>query len=592
MKKRLLLFTLIISCLLSQAQVVLNEQFDSGTFPPTGWSIDSHAANWSAENTSAAGGSAPEAFFYYYPDFNGTTRLISPVIDLTGHSTILLEFSHFIDHYDLSYNIGIATRSGEGEWSTAWSISVNSSISATTIMVPVSDANTGSSDFQFCLYFSGNSYNINSWSVDNIKLSIPAELDGAITKINTPTYFISDNVTSVISNVGLTTITGFKVKWQVDDGPVQTDTITGLDLSLGDSYNYVSTQILTPEAGLHTLSVWILNVNGNVNPDDVPANDIAEKTISIPSQTVEKVPFFEEFTSSTCGPCAYFNNDIFNPFLSQNESELVYVKYQMDWPGAGDPYYTDEGGDRRNYYGVNAVPMLYVEGKNVSTTSSGVNNAFNDALNTLAFVVVSSYYTVDGNSLYVRGYFQSYADLFNTTLHIIAFENLTTENEASNGETEFHHVMMKMIPNAQGTYFDTIQAGIAYEFEHTVDMSGTFVEEMEDLNVAIFLQENSTREVFQSAYANQSGVGVVNIERESLSIYPNPSNDQLHITIPGSKSSEMTVEVFNSMGLLVKSFNTEGNTTCTIKNDLIKGIYTIRVLGEGQQFTGKFISIN
>ncbi|MEZ5197672.1 MAG: hypothetical protein R2764_15170 [Bacteroidales bacterium] len=33
---------------------------------------------------------------------------------------------------------------------------------------------------------------------------------------------------------------------------------------------------------------------------------------------------------------------------------MTLVKYQMNWPGVGDPYYT-EGGAERNYYGVSWV---------------------------------------------------------------------------------------------------------------------------------------------------------------------------------------------------------------------------------------------
>lgn len=34
----------------------------------------------------------------------------------------------------------------------------------------------------------------------------------------------------------------------------------------------------------------------------------------------------------------------------------------MSWPSTGDPYYTAEGGVRRTYYGVNSIPMMFVDG--------------------------------------------------------------------------------------------------------------------------------------------------------------------------------------------------------------------------------------
>lgn len=590
MKRVLLLIAIFFTVLISNAQVVINEDF-AGSFPPSGWSIDAHAGNWSSQTSANAGGTAPEANFYYYPNFVGISRLISPSVDLTGHSTVLVQFNHFVDHYSGPYKIGIATRSNGGEWLTSWELSLNSSVPATEVMVTLNDVNTGALNFQFCIYFSGDSYNLNSWSIDNIRLIIPAATDLAVAGTSVPTYLISDYVTANISNIGLADISSFKVNWQLDESDVHTFDVTGVNLALGDGYTYVSNEVLTPESGLHNLKIWISNVNGNVNPDDNPDNDIYVKVLSVPSETVQKVPFFEEFTSSTCGPCANFNNSTFNPFLETNGDQLVFVKYQMNWPGSGDPYYTQEGGVRSAYYSVGAVPMLYVEGKNVSTSGSAVNSAFNGSLNTPAFIDFSSNFAIlDENNLLIRGQFKSYAHLYNTTLHIVVFENVTTGNVGSNGETEFHHVMMKMVPGASGQLYAEIPAGEVQTFEHTVDMSSTFVEDMEDLSVALFLQDPDTKEVFQAAYAYKSAVGVKDIQPEMLSIYPNPVSDQLNILIPETAGKEVKIEILNSLGTVVKSVTLKGTSTYSLKNDLGKGIYTVRVIGEGQLFTGKFIS--
>jgi thiol-disulfide isomerase/thioredoxin len=86
----------------------------------------------------------------------------------------------------------------------------------------------------------------------------------------------------------------------------------------------------------------------------------------------------ELFSSSTCGPCKY-GNEIMKTILDQNEGKYACVKYQMNWPGTGDPYYTLEGKDRRNYYGVNSVPYLAVDGiyynGNPSTYTSNLLNS-------------------------------------------------------------------------------------------------------------------------------------------------------------------------------------------------------------------------
>ncbi len=60
------------------------------------------------------------------------------------------------------------------------------------------------------------------------------------------------------------------------------------------------------------------------------------------AQTVPRVPLYEVFTSSTCGPCAPANAHM-SPIFAQYTEQLAVVKYQMNWPDSGDPYFTDEG---------------------------------------------------------------------------------------------------------------------------------------------------------------------------------------------------------------------------------------------------------
>ena len=63
--------------------------------------------------------------------------------------------------------------------------------------------------------------------------------------------------------------------------------------------------------------------------------------VCVIAQTPERKVLVEELTSSTCGPCAQLNN-LFNPWLANNAEKVTVIKYQMNWPGTGDPYYTAE----------------------------------------------------------------------------------------------------------------------------------------------------------------------------------------------------------------------------------------------------------
>ncbi len=562
------------------AQVVLNETFSGGVMPPAGWTIDAQTSNWSVSSTSNAGGSAPEAKMTWSPEFNTTTRLISPEIDLTGASLVLVQFRHMIDHYSGSYQIGIATRTNGGTWTQAWNRTITSGVSAEQVSVPLSDENTGNPGFQFCIFFSGSSYNLNDWFIDDITLTIPANTDAAVTHIATPTYFVGPHdVTATVTNLGINAINSFKLNWQVDDNDIHTEQRSGQNIQLGGSVSLSFQDQVELSAGAYNLKVWVSDVNGATGADDAPGNDTLAKVIRIPVQTVPRKPFFEEFTSSTCGPCASFNNSVLNPFINQNGDEIVLVKYQMNWPGSGDPYYTAEGGSRRTYYGVNAVPMLFVDGKNVATSSAGVNTAFNNSIDNIAFVDIAGHYTIDGTTVSIDASVTSYTDIDNATLHVVIFEGITTENKRTNGETEFHHVMMRLLPDGNGTAASLV-TNQPLQINHEVDMTGTNVEEMSDLFVAIFLQDNQSKEVFQAAYADLSGA----------LISSQPANQAVNVAIdaplvidfsqpvrltggeeltPANAQSVVTLELMSSRNIPV-SFSAEVNpekTRITITPD-------------------------
>ncbi|MDR2972502.1 MAG: hypothetical protein LBU83_11340, partial [Bacteroidales bacterium] len=118
-------------------------------------------------------------------------------------------------------------------------------------------------------------------------------------------------------------------------------------------------------------------------------------------QAQQRKVLFEEFTSSTCGPCASMNSWL-NPLLAANADKVVVVKYQMNWPGAGDPYYTPEGGTRRSYYGVNAVPDPYTNGV-YTGSQSAIQNAINNGYAQPAQADITGTFKVNGNNITITG---------------------------------------------------------------------------------------------------------------------------------------------------------------------------------------------
>lgn len=503
------LFTLILTLLAFQfvsAQVYLTQDFSGAIWPPIGWSVINQTGNWSRSLTNFAGGTAVgEARFRSTPVFNGNSRLVSSSVNLTGVTHVMVKFRHFVDHNTGSYTLGLSTRSGGagGVWNNVWVLPVSANIPAQEVIVIVSNSDVGTSNFQLGFFFEGNSANTDFWYIDDIEVThfTPVNLDAALIAIDVPDLVVGvQPVIGKIINLGNTTLTSLQLKWQLNQGTINTTNLNGLNILTGVQYNFTCDQSISVDPGSYLLKVWISGVNG-LPGDDNPANDILQKNISVLTALIQRKPLFEEFTSSTCAPCASFNNSVFNPFINNYGQNICLIKYQMNWPGSGDPYYTAEGGVRRTYYGVNAVPMLYAEGANVATNQTAVMNAYNTAMNSLAFMEISSQHVIDGYNITVKANITPHVSANNARAHIAVVEKITTGNVGSNGETSFKHVMMKMLPDAVGTAVNLV-SGVPFELTYSHNMSTTFVEEMSDLAVVVFVQATD-KSIFQSAYSLQ-----------------------------------------------------------------------------------------
>jgi len=486
-------------------QTFINENFSSGTVPPSGWAIDNLATQWSSSATANAGGTAPEAKFTW-KQTTATSRLISPIIDLTGHQFVVLRFKHFLDNYGGGqYSIGAATRSGGSDWNIAWEVFPTNNIGPEDRLITIDNDDVGQSDFEFCIYIDGNMYNMDYWYIDDVSLFVPANLDGEMQAITTyPFVNGSTAVEGVVFNKGLTPITSVEVQWQANGGDIFTSNFSGFNIEMGYSYEFSCDDLFDFPIGTYDLQVWLSSVNGT--PDDDPDNDSLTKEISVVSHIVDRKPLFEEFTSSTCGPCAGFNSS-FVPWCETHADDITLVKYQMDWPSPGDPYYTEERGIRKTYYGISAVPNIVGNGEVFSASMSNVNNFYNEAIELQGFVsFVASRSSVNRSTIMdIDVTILPYANFNDFKLFVIVFEKLTTGNVGNNGETEFEHVMMKMVPDAYGTTINLVDRE-PVTISQSVDLSGTFIEEYDDLGVVIIIQNIATAEVHQSGYAIENGV--------------------------------------------------------------------------------------
>ena len=568
MKKLFFVVFMLAAFMLNAQKSSVLYSFDFSGGLPSGWAADSHSSNWFVYNSANAGGTVPELMFYWNPSFNAESKMVSDVYDVSAYSTIILSFKQALSDYSGGYTIGVKTSSDGGNtWNTVWSQSVSGDIDPETKTLVIDNSDVGA-NFQFCFFFSGNSYNLNNWWIDDVELIGVSNLDMSLISLNNNRYDVVGDKYFDISliNFGNTTVTSFDANYQVDGGSVVTENVTGVNLATGDGYDYTFSQAWTATAGDHNVKIWISNVNGT--DDDNQGNDTIEDVMHIGSQKVQRTVLYEEFTSSTCNPCATFNTNYFNTnFLNNNAGKYALVKYQMSWPSPGDPYYTDEGGVRRAYYSISGVPTLMIdaeEGTHFNTTDlqTDLDNHYADS----TLIELNAVYNIDSPNVYISGTIIPHVNVTDFTLQIAIVEGTTTGNTGSNGETEFHNVMMKMVPDAEGSSVN-LTDGTPYNFNFTQDMTGTNVEEYSDLQVILFIQNDATKEVFQSTNAVLNNSVIVSFYPADNAVNV-PIDTTLHIDFSGAvrflDDSEIVDSLIGNFIALKDSDNNDVPFTATI----------------------------
>jgi hypothetical protein len=362
-------------------------------------------------------------------------------------------------------------------------------------------------------------------------------------------------------------------------------------------YDFTLDQLMTGAIGAHELTVWINKINGVT--DDNQANDTLRKTEYKICYVVPRKPLYEEFTSSTCAPCASFNTS-FVPWCNTNEDSITLVKYQMSWPAPGDPYYTLEGGVRRTFYGVNAVPDLYVNGGNTGTNIGAVVQAFNQAKQQIGMMKIAGTHSISGTTITLDATVLPFSDFNNVRVYIVVMEKVTHNNHMSNGETSFEHVMMKMVPDAEGTTTNLADRQ-PFSIHQVVDLAGTHVEEFTDLIVGIFVQAPSTKEVFQSAYSEENATFSTEARLNDLTsngiTVPgfSPNTFDYSIAIPGGSMIVPTVTGIpmeaSETVIIVPALTIPGTTTVDVfaENLTSHNLYSVNfewAVGQGEVNAG------
>jgi hypothetical protein len=298
--------------------------------------------------------------------------------------------------------------------------------------------------------------------------------------------------------------------------------------------------------------------------------------LSLFAQTVKRVPLFEVFTSSTCGPCKGANEKFQTVVNTKPDSQYVAIKYQEWFPGTGDPYHTAEAKSRMKAYvpGTSfSIPMERINGS-AGTISS--NASYDAALAEAPLYDIKGTYYVDQATKLVTAKvdFKSLGTVSSPVLYVAIVENMTTKNKKSNGETQFYDVMKKMLPTQAGTaltantnweslsftfqfmgnYRLPIDGATANNINHATEHS---VEEFTDIRVVAWIQGSD--KVYQ-AYnlilsSTTTSIENINANLKNITVYPNPAADRISVLFTSEKPENVSFLLIGVDGSTIQSFD-------------------------------------
>lgn len=332
-----------------------------------------------------------------------------------------------------------------------------------------------------------------------------------------------------VENAGAITVTSFDLNYSINGGTPVVTAISNTNLTTSNSGDYTINSPWTPPAvGTYEVAIWASNINGNA--DLVPANDTVTKTVNVIGPFVPRRLLHEDFTSSSCAPCLPGGIQLRSVIGSFPDTASTLISYPMTWPSTGDPYHTAEANTRRQYYGVSAIPNIFLDGGYDGNPGSYTTQEFQAYQEIPSFVSIDATFNVDSIAAINKKVtvnvtlnpLQNYNSTF-LRLHVAIFEVLTENNASTdfpNGETEWHHYLKKMLPDANGLAIPPLVANTPYTAQTqsysflgdyrlppnsinpiNLNIAEHSVEEFTDLGVVVFIQDQNTKEILQSAYA-------------------------------------------------------------------------------------------
>lgn len=176
-----------------------------------------------------------------------------------------------------------------------------------------------------------------------------------------------------------------------------------------------------------------------------------------------------------------------------------------------------------------------------------------------------------------------YAHACNTMWASVTFENNNTNFSATNYSYTLDFCGNTLAENFQNIYFPFFLNGSEPNPSNNYDFTYN-ISEFQGVRTLIINSMFNQQAVYSSVMLSNES-----FEKLDFSLYPNPSEDYIEIQLNNEFTNNVSLELYNQIGLICKTEKLFSSKTRIETGDLSSGIYFVKIKTENETIVKKLI---